>query len=151
MAYDLGIVIPVYKSRESVKKLVCQLNQVFLPDIKIRICLVDDSNDGETARYLKENCLRPEVMLVVLDGNYGQQAAILCGLEHIGPCRVYGTIDDDLEQPPHMLKELYGCVMDGCDLAYGIAGKDALHTEGWEAGCGICCFLISLGRLGELR
>ena len=108
MAYDLGIVIPVYKSRESVKKLVCQLNQVFLPDIKIRICLVDDSNDGETARYLKENCLRPEVMLVVLDGNYGQQAAILCGLEHIGPCRVYGTIDDDLEQPPHMLKELYG-------------------------------------------
>lgn len=121
MAYDLGIVIPVYKSRESVKKLVCQLNQVFLPDIKIRICLVDDSNDGETARYLKENCLRPEVMLVVLDGNYGQQAAILCGLEHIGPCRVYGTIDDDLEQPPHMLKELYGCVMDGCDLAYGIA------------------------------
>ena len=53
MAYDLGIVIPVYKSRESVKKLVCQLNQVFLPDIKIRICLEDYSNDGETARYLK--------------------------------------------------------------------------------------------------
>lgn len=121
MAYDLGIVIPVYKSRESVKQLVCQLEQIFLPDIKIRICLVDDSNDRETARYLRENCLSPEVTLVVLDGNYGQQAAVLCGLEHIGPCRVYGTIDDDLEQPPRILKELYGRVMDGYDLAYGIA------------------------------
>ena len=63
MAYDLGIVIPVYRSRESVKKLVLELEKTFLPDIKIRICLVDDSNDEDTARYLMENCLRPEVTL----------------------------------------------------------------------------------------
>lgn len=49
MAYDLGIVIPVYRSRESVKKLVLELEKTFLPDIKIRICLVDDSNDEDTA------------------------------------------------------------------------------------------------------
>ena len=97
MAYDLGIVIPVYRSRESVKKLVLELEKTFLPDIKIRICLVDDSNDEDTARYLMENCLRPEVTLAVLDGNFGQQAAILCGLRHVGPCRTYGTIDDDLD------------------------------------------------------
>ena len=36
MAYDLGIVIPVYRSRESVKKLVLELEKTFLPDIKIR-------------------------------------------------------------------------------------------------------------------
>ena len=47
MAYDLGIVIPVYRSRESVKKLVLELEKTFLPDIKIRICLVDDSNDED--------------------------------------------------------------------------------------------------------
>ena len=121
MAYDLGIVIPVYRSRESVKKLVLELEKTFLPDIKIRICLVDDSNDEDTARYLMENCLRPEVTLAVLDGNFGQQAAILCGLRHVGSCRTYGTIDDDLEQPPRMLRKLYGQVADGkCDLAYGI-------------------------------
>lgn len=120
MAYDLGIVIPVYRSRESVKKLVEQLEDIFLPDIKIRICLVDDSNDGDTASYLMKHCLKPEVTLVVLDGNYGQQAATLCGLKHVGTCRAYGTIDDDLEQPPNMLRTLYERVMDGCDLAYGI-------------------------------
>ena len=87
-------------------------------------------------------------MLVVLDGNYGQQAAILCGLEHIGPCRVYGTIDDDLEQPPHMLKELYGCVMDGCDLAYGIAdygGQPEGHEGVGGGGCHGKRFFLSVG------
>ena len=55
MAYDLGIVIPVYRSRESEKKRVLELEKTFLPDIKIRICLAEDSNDEDKARYLKEN------------------------------------------------------------------------------------------------
>lgn len=121
MAYDFGIVIPVYRTREPVRRLIFQLEKIFLPKIKIRICLVDDSGDGgETARYLKENCLRPEVSLIVLDGNYGQQAAVCCGLRALGQCRVCGTIDDDLEQPPRMLLRLYESVMEGYDLAYGI-------------------------------
>ncbi len=120
MIYDLGIVIPVYRSRDSVKRLVQRLKQVFLPDISIRICLVDDSDDGVTAAYLRENCVEPEVILVVLDGNFGQQAAILCGLEHVGCCRAYGTIDDDLEQPAEMLRRLYEQTEAGYDLAYGI-------------------------------
>ena len=120
MIDDFGIVIPVYRSREPVKQLVRQLEREFLPDIRIRICLVDDSNDSGTAGYLRENCLGPEVSLIVLDGNFGQQAAILCGLRHVGPCRVYGTIDDDLEQPVWMLRRLYEQVQAGYDLAYGI-------------------------------
>lgn len=120
MAYDLGIIIPVYRSRESVRLLVERLEAVFLPDIKIRICLVDDSDDEKTARYLERFCLRPEVTLIRLKGNYGQQAAVLCGLEHTEACRYYGTIDDDLEQPPEVLKELYELVKSGYDLAYGI-------------------------------
>lgn len=125
MAYDLGIVVPIYRSKKSVKRLIDQLEQVFLPEIKIRICLVDDSDDGETEEYLRENCLRPEVTLVVLDGNYGQQAAILCGLRHLEPCKAYGTIDDDLEQPPKMMKILYDRVVKGCDLACGIPEEDS--------------------------
>lgn len=121
MAYDFGIIIPVYRSKEPVRQLILQLEAIFLPEIKIRICLVDDSGDGgETARYLKENCLMPEVSLVILDGNYGQQAAVRCGLKAVGPCRAYGTIDDDLEQPPRMLLRLYESVKEGYDLAYGI-------------------------------
>ncbi len=120
MTYDFGIVIPVYRSRESVKELVRQLERAFLPDITIRICLVDDSDDIGTASYLRENCMRPEVTLVELDGNFGQQAAILCGLRHMGPCRFYGTIDDDMEQPVRILRQLYEQVKAGYDLAYGI-------------------------------
>lgn len=131
MAYDFGIVIPVYRSKESVRQVIFELEELFLPGIKIRICLVDDSgDDGKSARYLKENCLTPDVSLVVLDRNYGQQAAIRCGLKHVGPCRVYGTIDDDLEQPSRMLLRLYKSVMDGYDLAYGIQEEGKMQEGG---------------------
>lgn len=130
MAYDFGIVIPVYRSKESVRQVIRKLEEIFLPQIKIRICLVDDSGDGgETAGYLKKHCLTPEVALVVLDRNYGQQAAIRCGLWHVGPCRVYGTIDDDLEQPPQMLRMLYESLTEGYDLAYGIPEYESGHTQ----------------------
>ncbi|MGL5437557.1 MAG: glycosyltransferase [Lachnospiraceae bacterium] len=125
MIYDLGIVIPVYRSKESVKRLIGKLERIFLPDIRIRICLVDDSNDEEITGYLKTHCLSTEVTLIVLDGNYGQQAALLCGLSRMPRCRMYGTIDDDLEQPPQMLLKLYQRVQNGCDLAYGIPVYDS--------------------------
>lgn len=120
MAYDLGIVVPVFRSGELVKQLILELEAIFLPDIKLRICLVDDSNDTATANYLKENCLRPAVTIIQLAGNYGQQAATLCGLQHLETCKAYGTIDDDLEQPVAVFYELYQRVQSGCDLAYGI-------------------------------
>lgn len=123
MAYELGIIIPVYRSGKSVELLVKRLKQTFLPDVKIRIGLVDDSHDSKTAEYLERNCMGPEVTLWVLDDNYGQQAAVLCGLEQMEPCHYYATIDDDLEQPPELLKEMYQRIQQGYDLVYGIPGQ----------------------------
>lgn len=131
--YDLGIIIPVYRSKESVRLLVERLESVFLPDIRIRICIVDDSGDPDVARYLEENCMRPEVSLLVLEKNSGQQAAVLCGLEHMEACAYYGTIDDDLEQPPEALRKLYDLIREGYDLVYGIpcqTGRPLLRRLG---------------------
>lgn len=120
MTYDLGIVVPVYRSKESVNILVKQLKKAFEPKVRIQICLVDDSDDGEVSRYLRSHCLSPGVMVVTLAGNYGQQAAVLCGLERLGDCRFYGTIDDDLQQPVKALRRLYEKALKGYDVVYGI-------------------------------
>lgn len=131
MTYDLGIIIPVYRSKESVRLLVERLETVFPPEIKLRICLVDDSGDEDVARYLEERCLRPEAELLVLEKNSGQQAAVLCGLEHMAGCAYYATIDDDLEQPPEALKALYDLIQEGYDLVYGIPDREGrpLHRR----------------------
>lgn len=124
MSYELGIVIPVYRSTESVRRLIGRLEAAFMPDITIRICLVDDSGDARISQYLYTHCNRPEVTVLTLDRNRGQQAAILCGLSHMERCRYYATIDDDLQQQPEFLLELYRFARTGYDLAYGIPAGD---------------------------
>ncbi len=153
MKYDLGIVVPVYRSMESVKELVHELERIFLPDISIRICLVDDSNDEAVAGYLKQYCLLPSVTLIVLDGNYGQQSAILCGLKHMKACRFYATIDDDLEQPPQMLYMLYQRVIRGYDLAYGIPvyNKERPDYRRWGSRMRDVMFSRLIGVPGRIR
>lgn len=120
MLYDLGIIIPVYRARESVKLLTRRLREIFADRLKLRICLVDDSGQPGTADYLAKNCQGAETVILVLDRNYGQQAATLCGLEHIAPCQYYATIDEDMEQPPEMLSVLYDTIQQGYDIVYGV-------------------------------
>ena len=123
MVYDLGIVVPVYHSKESVGILVGQLKKAFEPEVRVQICLVDDSDGGGVSEYLRSHCLGPGVMLVTLAGNFGQQAAVLCGLEKLESCRFYGTIDDDLQQPVKTLRRLYEKALKGYDVVYGIPKK----------------------------
>lgn len=127
MAYDLGVIIPVYRSTKSVRHLVLQIRELFLPDTSLQIYLVDDSGNEEIHNYLRRHCRFPEVTLLILKENSGQQAAILCALEHAQPCRYYATIDDDLEQPPAVLRLLYERARDGYDLIYGIPGNPGMQ------------------------
>ena len=120
MIYDLGIIIPVYRPRESIGILTDRIRELFSEKLTLRICIVDDSGRPETAAFLAGICRSPETAILVLDRNYGQQAATLCGLEHLDPCRYYATIDDDLEQPPEMLAALYDTIRQGYDIVYGV-------------------------------
>ena len=118
MIYDLGIIIPVYRPRESIGILTDRIRELFSEKLTLRICIVDDSGRPETAAFLAGICRSPETAILVLDRNYGQQAATLCGLEHLDPCRYYATIDDDLEQPPGMLAAPYDTSRQGNDIGY---------------------------------
>ncbi len=124
MVYDLGIVIPVYRSKASVQALIEEIRRTFPEELRFQICLVDDSGDGgRTADYLKRHCLGPEVTLVVQERNGGQQKALLCGLNTLQkrkPCRFYGTIDDDMQQPAVALLQIYEKAAEGFDVVYGI-------------------------------
>ncbi len=103
------------------KRLLQEIRRTFPERVKLRICLVNDSgDDGVVEWYLREHCLGPDVVIVTLDGNFGQQAATLCGLRSLDSCRYYGTIDDDLQQPPEALYRLYRKAEKGYDVVYGI-------------------------------
>ncbi len=116
----LGIVIPVYRSTESVKQLLSQIKSTLKDFCTYHIYLVDDSNDSAVSSYLKQFCTGKEITIITLSQNYGQQNAVLCGLHFACKHPVILTMDDDLQHPVSQIPLLYQKLLEGFDLVYAI-------------------------------
>jgi polyisoprenyl-phosphate glycosyltransferase len=120
---SLSIIVPVYNSLEILPNLV---NEIEKNRVKhqwdLQLILVDDSGDNEKLCFEKIKELKCKFSYIVgirLSRNFGQQSALLAGLNHINRDYV-AIIDDDLQDPPslisHMLQELR---KNKLDVVYG--------------------------------
>jgi len=116
----VSVVIPVFKSRDSLPLLVERLEAVLEKHgQKFEIILVDDSSPDDTwevARKLKET--HPHLKIVRLLRNSGQHNALLCGFS-LAQGTIVVTMDDDLQNPPEEVPKLVAAVQGGYDLAIG--------------------------------
>jgi undecaprenyl-phosphate 4-deoxy-4-formamido-L-arabinose transferase len=119
-AETCSIVIPVYRSEDTIAELIQQLAKT-LPTLFPRfevICVVDGSPDksweiiyslGKKYKWLKG---------VKLLRNYGQQNATLCGVR-LAKYELTATMDDDLQHPVRELPKLVEKLKTGFDVVYG--------------------------------
>ncbi len=118
MSLSISIVVPVYNEIENidtfVDRLVTACGTLAQP---WEVILVDDgSHDGSTQRADQLAEKHDGVMRsVVLNRNYGQHAAIMCGFAHTRGDVVI-TIDADLQNPPEEIPRLVQCIEDGADV-----------------------------------
>ncbi len=119
-ARRLSVVIPVYNSQEILRDLVARLEPVLRAQASAwELLLVDDnSRDGSWA--VVEELARSHgwVRGIRLMRNYGQHAALLCGLRAARHA-VTVTMDDDLQHPPEELPKLLAKLDEGFDVVYG--------------------------------
>src|SRR5688572_2751817 len=80
---DLTVVVPVYNNVASLALLCRELKAALDPlGISYELLFVNDgSTDASAARLAELAEQHPEITLVELSGNFGQQVAVLCGLE----------------------------------------------------------------------
>lgn len=116
----LTIVVPVYRSRDTLEELVrrimtaCHENHIEI--VMVEDCGRDGSWDVIEALAARE----PVVRGIRLSRNFGQHAATICGMAFARGQWV-ATIDDDLEQPPEKLPDLLRKArQEGHDLVYGV-------------------------------
>lgn len=115
----VSVVIPCYHSKGSIGLVVEQLRPVLAARGAYEIILVDDaSRDGTGAAIAALARAHPEVTAVQLMRNYGQHAAILCGIRAARFDTVV-TMDDDLQHPPAELPKLLDALTDDVDVVYG--------------------------------
>ena len=117
----ISVVIPVYNSERSLDMLCRRLDRVLCRrDGDYEIILVDDgSSDESYGEMCRLHECDKRVKAIRLKGNYGQQNAVMCGLNFSrGDCVI--TMDDDLQHPPEELEKLLNKLDEGYDIVYGI-------------------------------
>ena len=117
---DVSVVIPCYRSRETLPTLVRALTEVLdeATDAHEIVLVVDGSPDdtGAVAVGLAEEL--DHVRVLLLSRNYGQHNALLAGIR-AARFDVTVTMDDDLQHPPDQVPVLIAALADH-DLVYGI-------------------------------
>lgn len=117
----VSVVIPVYKSEESLPILVPELASVLRGmGREFEIVLVDDcspDSSWEALRSLKTR-FGAHLKIARLLRNSGQHNALLCGFS-MATGDVIITMDDDLQNPPSEVPKLVAAIDSGYDVAIG--------------------------------
>ena len=121
MKESISIVVPVYNSENSLE----QFYKVLSKELKklcfdYEIIMVDDGSHDKSYENMKKlHSIDSRVKVIQLDGNFGQQNALMCGF-HYSTGEYVVTIDDDLQHPPEEIYKLKKKIDEGYDVVYGI-------------------------------
>lgn len=114
-----SIVVPVYNSEKTLDELTQRLFGVMDPITeKYEILLVDDCSQDNSWDKLKT--LRNEnkkIKIIRLQNNFGQDSALICGLNYAKGDYVI-TLDDDLQNPPEEIPKLINKLQEGYSVVY---------------------------------
>lgn len=116
----LSIVVPVYRSRETLALLhrrLCEVLPALAPAFEI-VFVEDDGGDGSWEEIQRLSALDARVVGLRMGRNFGQHNALLCGIR-AARYAVIVTIDDDLQNPPEEIHKLLARLNEGVDVVYG--------------------------------
>ncbi len=119
----LTVVCPVYNEEEVILDFHAELAGA-LRGLAERwrstiLYVVDRSSDGTAARLRMLAAGDPSVRLLLLANRYGQQAALLAGLDHCDSDAVV-MMDGDLQHPPAVIAALLAEHERGFDVVYTV-------------------------------
>lgn len=116
----MSIVIPAYNEEEALPLLLEKLDSVIrsLPHPS-EVVVVDDGSRDRTPQILKEAVKRyPWLRVFILRRNFGQSAALTCGIENARG-KVIVTLDADLQNDPEDIPRLLEKIEEGYDVVSG--------------------------------
>ena len=126
-APDFSVVAPLYNEAATLRELVERIAVVLQSrGASFEIVLVDDGSTDATPILLEElRASNPSVRTYTLSRNFGQSAALCCGI-FAARGRVVITMDGDLQNPPEEIPRLLDALEPGVDV---VTGRRATRYE----------------------
>jgi undecaprenyl-phosphate 4-deoxy-4-formamido-L-arabinose transferase len=118
---DLSVVIPCFKSHPILKQLIKNLNETTRRlGLTSEIILVLDEDNIKTLRLLLEiKESNSNIRIIQLVKNFGQNLALLAGVNHAVGAYIL-TMDDDYQHDPKHLKQLMDAMIESIDVVYAV-------------------------------
>lgn len=124
MSRLISIIVPVYRSAAIMPKLLEAIEvERKRSGWNLELILVDDGGEVTSFDAIKTLAQKyPYIRGFQLSRNFGHQAAVRFGLR-MSRGEYIAIIDDDLQDPPHLLPGFFTYLDQGWDVAYGIRKK----------------------------
>lgn len=121
---NISIVIPLYNSAKFQNLLLEALEKERISqNWQLEVIFVDDGSlDGSFDLAVQNQKIYPWIRAIKLARNFGHQAAVRTGLDYVKG-DIVAIIDDDLQDPPAVLKHFIAKLDEGWDVVYGIRKK----------------------------
>ena len=115
---DVSVVVPLLDEEQTVEELVARIGRVLSQrGCRYEILLVDDGSRDRTREILRRlEREDPAIRVFELTRNFGQAAALVCGL-FAARGEVALSLDGDLQNPPEEIPKLLDAIEAGADIA----------------------------------
>jgi len=145
---SVGLIVPCYNEEEVLPALFETLEPVLdRLGPEARVLLVNDGSRDGTAGLLDAQCARDSRYGVLhLSRNFGHQAAISAGLQHVRGEAVV-LLDADLQDPPDLIPAMVATWREGFDIVYGVRQK---RKEAWVLRAAYRVFYRLLKRMANV-
>jgi undecaprenyl-phosphate 4-deoxy-4-formamido-L-arabinose transferase len=130
-ALDVSVVAPLHNEAATLPELVERIAATLgVRGVRFEVVLVDDGSTDDTAAVLERlRATTPALRVFTLSRNFGQAAALCCGI-FAARGRVVVTMDGDLQNPPEEIPRLLDALRPGVDL---VTGRRAVrHERTWR-------------------
>jgi glycosyltransferase involved in cell wall biosynthesis len=131
MVPDVSVVVPVYNEGATLAELIERTTAVLARAARsYEIVVVDDGSEDATPHLLVELTQKyPHLRTIRLVRNFGQNAALTCGLFAARGAFVV-SMDGDLQNPPEEIPTLLRAFGPGVDLVSGLRAQR--HEPWWR-------------------
>ena len=114
----ISVITPIYNEENSIRQLFEEI-AIALAGYNYEIIGINDGSTDGSSKILNELVASsPNFKAIHLAGNYGQTAAIACGIEH-AQGDIIVPIDSDLENNPRDIVKLIAKMEEGYDVVSG--------------------------------
>lgn len=132
----LGLVIPVFNEGSLFVENFREIRRCLgaVSRHRFRILIVDDGSTDDTLLHVRSVVSDdPDVSLLCLTRNFGKEAAIQAGLEHLGDDVAAAIVmDSDLQHPPALIPAMVKLWEGGIDIVEAQKISRA-HDSAWSA------------------